>query len=42
MANKDKSGFSQAQGRKEMNVNFGYWLEFWWMFPIALTICITV
>jgi hypothetical protein len=20
----------------------GYWLEFWWMFPVALGICITV
>jgi hypothetical protein len=19
-----------------------YWLEYWWMFPVALTICITV
>lgn len=20
----------------------GYWLEFWWLFPIALGICVTV
>jgi len=23
-------------------MHLGYWLQFWWMFPIALTICITV
>ncbi len=23
-------------------VHLGYWLQFWWMFPIALGICITV
>jgi hypothetical protein len=28
--------------RKEVGMDAGYWLEFWWLFPIALMICITV
>jgi hypothetical protein len=23
-------------------MHLGYWLQFWWMFPVALAICITV
>jgi hypothetical protein len=24
------------------DMDVGYWLEFWWLFPIALSICVTV
>jgi hypothetical protein len=32
------AGISEKGGIARM----GYWLEYWWMFPVALTICITV
>ena len=29
-------------GKEDARMHSGYWLEFWWMSPIALGICITV
>jgi hypothetical protein len=40
-----KSGAKLQLGhpiREIVIMHLGYWLQFWWMFPVALTICITV
>lgn len=32
-----------AAAKKEIaQMHLGYWLQFWWMFPVALAICVTV
>jgi hypothetical protein len=32
-----------AAAREEMvSMDIDYWLQFWWLFPIALGICVTV
>jgi hypothetical protein len=38
-----RCGMPNERNRKEVaDMDVGYWFEFWWLFPIALGICVTV